>query len=303
MAAKHSRRIDTRALGLDVSLAAIRWLTGAENLHYGLWDGLEPVAGNLRAAQEAYTDRLLARLPPGRLRILDIGGGAGETARKLLAAGHRVEIVVPSAFLAARCRANAPGAVVHETTFERAAPEPGFDVCLFAESFQYIPLEIGLAKALGLLAPGGRVILADCFRSDAYQGRRVHGPKPGGGHRLSAFRELVARLPAEVLEEEDITDAVAPSINLEQAFFNVIGHALVQGDTALAARRPLVRRLVRWGVRAALSEPRRAALWTRLTGRERTAEAFRTFNRYLVLVIAPRAVAPGGSAAEAPAPA
>ena len=41
-------------------------------------------------------------LPEGPLRILDIGGGAGETAKKLLALGHSVEIVVPSAFLAAR---------------------------------------------------------------------------------------------------------------------------------------------------------------------------------------------------------
>ena len=64
-----AEKIDTRAVGLDVGLAFIRWLAGAENLHYGLWDGLEPVAGNLRRAQDAYTDKLVALLPrgPGRL--------------------------------------------------------------------------------------------------------------------------------------------------------------------------------------------------------------------------------------------
>lgn len=300
MGGKASGRIDTRALGLDVSLAAIRWLTGAENLHYGFWEGLEPVAGNLRAAQEAYTARLLALLPPGRLRVLDIGGGAGETARRLLALGHRVEIVVPSAFLAGRCRANAPAAAVHETTFEAFAPapgDPGFDVCLFSESFQYIPLAAGLPKALALLAPGGRVVLADCFRSEAYLGRKADGPKPGGGHRLSAFRALLAGLPVAVLHEADITEAVAPSIDLEQGFFNVLGHALVQADAALARNRPLARRGLRGLLALALSERRRRALWTRLTGTERTAEAFCTYNRYLMMALAP---APAPAAPPAP---
>ena len=87
------QKIDTRAIGLDTGLALIKWLTGAENLHYGLWDGLDVTAGNLRRAQDAYTDKLFRQLPAGRLRILDIGGGAGETARKLIALGHSVEIV------------------------------------------------------------------------------------------------------------------------------------------------------------------------------------------------------------------
>jgi hypothetical protein len=117
-----AEKIDTRAVGLDVGLAFIRWLTGAENLHYGLWTGLEVTAGNLRAAQDAYTAKLFgysARGSGAPLRILDIGGGAGETAKKLLALGHSVEIVVPSAFLAARCRdQRAQGATLHETTFE-----------------------------------------------------------------------------------------------------------------------------------------------------------------------------------------
>ena len=58
-----AEKIDTRAVGLDVGLAFIRWLTGAENLHYGLWTGLEVTAGNLRAAQDAYTVKLFGYLP------------------------------------------------------------------------------------------------------------------------------------------------------------------------------------------------------------------------------------------------
>ncbi len=186
-------KIDTRAVGLDVGLAFIRWLTGAENLHYGLWTGLEVTAGNLRIAQDAYTAKLFGYLPPGPLRILDIGGGAGETAKKLIALGHAVDIVVPSSFLAGRCRETAQGATVHECTFEAFQGLGPFDLCLFSESFQYIPLAESLSKCTKLLAPGGQVLIADCFRTDAYKGRAAHGPQPGGGHRIAAFHEAVAQ--------------------------------------------------------------------------------------------------------------
>ncbi len=273
-------RIDTRAVGLDAGVALVRWLTGAENLHYGLWDGLEVTAGNLRAAQEAYSARLLAHLPEGKLRILDIGGGAGETARALVARGHRVEIVVPSAFLAARCRANAPQAAVHACRFQDFAGAGPYDLCLWSESFQYVGLRDGLPRCLPLLAPGGRVLIADCFRSDAHD--PAGGRKPGGGHSLAAFRALLSTLPLRVLAEEDITDGVAPSIDLEQGFFNVLGHAVTRAGTEVRAKRPglawVAGRLARL-----VSARKRKALMARLTAQERTAEVFRRHNRYLIL--------------------
>ena len=87
-----SGRIDTRAVGLEAGCALARWLTGKEHMHYGLWAGLDPIAANLGAAQEAYSRRLFGLFPEGRLRILDIGGGAGETAKRLIGMGHSVEI-------------------------------------------------------------------------------------------------------------------------------------------------------------------------------------------------------------------
>ena len=102
-------KLDTQAIGLDTALALSRWLTGTEHLHYGLWTGLQVCAANVGRAQDAYSVKLFAMLPQrDNLRILDIGGGSGETAKKLIALGHRVEIVVPSAFLAERCRIMPP---------------------------------------------------------------------------------------------------------------------------------------------------------------------------------------------------
>jgi SAM-dependent methyltransferase len=277
------QKIDTRAIGLDTGLALIKWLTGAENLHYGLWDGLELAAGNLRRAQDAYTERLFSLLPPGRLRILDIGGGAGETARKLLALGHSVEIVVPSAYLAGRCRVNAPGAKVHEMTFESFAGQGPFDLCLFSESYQYIPLDQGLPRCLPLLAPGGAVLIADCFRTEAYQGRDAQGPQPGGGHRLVAFWQALSALPLSVTNEQDITDSVAPSIDLEQGFFNVMGLGLCQAQKELQAKKPRGWWVATSALALVLSQKRRRNLTRRLTETDRNADAFRRYNRYLIL--------------------
>jgi SAM-dependent methyltransferase len=278
-----AKKIDTRAVGLDVGLEFIRWLTGAENLHYGLWTGLEVTAGNLRAAQDAYTVKLFGYLPKGRLRILDIGGGAGETAKKLLALGHSVDIVVPSPFLAARCRETARGAVVHECTFEAFQGQGPFDLCLFSESFQYIPLEESLPKCTGLLTPGGQVLISDCFRTEAYAGRRLSGTQPGGGHQVSAFRDAVAATGYTVVAEEDITDAVAPSIDLEQRLFHVFGHGVTRISSEVRSKRPGVHWLMSRMIGLVLSQNRRENLMQRLTQTTRTSEAFRTFNRYHIL--------------------
>lgn len=278
-----AEKIDTRAVGLDVGLAFIRWLTGAENLHYGLWTGLEVSAGNLRRAQDAYTEKLFGYLPEGPLRILDIGGGAGETAKKLVALGHEVEIVVPSAFLAGRCRQNAPGSVVHECTFEDFTGSGPFDLCLFSESFQYIPLSESLPKCERLLAPGGQVLIADCFRSAAYRGRRAHGPQPGGGHGLAEFRTALGASAFAVLAEEEITGYVAPSIDLEQGLFNVIGHGLTRVSDEIEARKPAAHWALSKGIGLFLSLKRRRNLMQRLTEKTRTSEAFLTYNHYMIL--------------------
>ena len=276
------QKVDTRAIGLDVGLSFMRWLTGAENLHYGLWTGLETRAENLGAAQTAYTDKLFSYLPEGKLRILDIGGGAGETAKKLLALGHEVEIVVPSPFLATRCRQNAPGARVHQCMFEDFSGAGGFDLCLFSESFQYIPHEVALKEALSLLKPEGRILIADCFRSENYEGVK-RSQTVGGGHRLARFRKTLEEMALTVEAEEDITEAVAPSIDLEQGLFNVIGHGVSRVDEELRLKKPRSRWAIAFFIRRLVSERRLFRLNERLNEQKRTAEAFCHFNRYMIL--------------------
>ncbi len=281
------QKIDTRAIGLDAGLAFTRWLSGAENLHYGLWTGLDLSAANLRAAQDAYTDLLFTLLPKPPLHILDIGGGAGETARKLLALGHQVDIVVPSAFLAARCRENAPAARLHECRFEEFPGEGPYDLCLFSESFQYIPVDLALRRCLGLLAPGGAIVIADCFRSDSFHRDPVRATV-GGGHLLADFLGTLAVLPLDLVHEQDITEAVAPSVDLEQGLFNVIGHTLGRIDSELAAKRPKSHWLLHRALALLISRRRRARLAQRLNEQSRNARVFAENNCYLMLKLQPR---------------
>lgn len=279
-------KIDTRAIGLDVGLSFTKWLTGAENLHYGLWDGLDVTAGNLHAAQAAYTSKLFKLLPKGKLRILDIGGGAGETARKLIALGHAVDIVVPSAFLASRCRENAPEAFVHECMFEELQTDKKFDLCLFSESFQYIPVDIALTKAADYLDEGGEIVVSDCFRSEGFQ-RHAVGATVGGGHRIAAFREVLAGLPLKIISEEDITASVAPSVDLEQGFFNVIGHAVTRIDEELGQKKRKTRWFIQRALMTLMSKRKRYRLNQRLNEQTRTAAHFTANNIYLMIKLKP----------------
>lgn len=281
-------KLDTRAVGLDTALALSRWLTGKEHLHYGLWTGIDVAAGNVGRAQDGYSARLFALFPPkAGMRILDIGGGAGETAKKLIALGHAVEIVIPSPFLAARCRQNAPEARVHECRFEDLQSVGGFDLCLFSESFQYIPLAVSLAKARSLLAPGGEIVIGDCFRREGFQPDPTFY-KVGGGHRIEAFRAALAAEPLDLLAEEDITEAVAPSIDLEQQLFNVLGTGIAGIDRELKDKRPGQSWVLRKVLGLVLSARKRARLAQRLFDRARTSEAFIANNRYLLIRLAQR---------------
>jgi len=279
-------KIDTRSIGLDVGLSFAKWLTGMENLHYGDWTGLEVHAANTGPAQVAYTDRLFTFLPDRPCRILDIGGGAGETARKLIALSHTVEIVIPSAFLAGRCRENAPEAVVHEMPFEAFGGTGPFDVCLFSESFQYIPMAKSLPKCLSLLAPGGQIVIADCFRSEAFARDPVRSTV-GGGHGIAAFRNAIAANDLTILRQEDITAAVAPSVEIEQGMFNVIGHAVTRVDSELSDKKPTMRWLLNRAFRHVANGRKRERLAQRLVEQTRNRDVFAANNTYIMIASAP----------------
>ena len=90
-------RMSTQELGLILGAKLLK----TDDLHYGFWNGgMEVTFANLGAAQEAYTEFLIGRIPAGVKSVLDVGCGTGALAKRLLERGYRVECVTPSDTLA-----------------------------------------------------------------------------------------------------------------------------------------------------------------------------------------------------------
>lgn len=231
--------------GLALGLVLGRHLIGMEDLHYGYWtDDLPLVIGNLPRAQAQYTAALLADIPAGVRTILDVGMGAGNTARQLLERGYTVDGVSPNAYLTAVARAVlGDRATVYECKFEDLPPiDRRYDLILFSESFLFMRPAEALAKAAGLLTPGGHLLICDIFKLP------TEGKSPiGGGKELATFRATMAEYPFDLVKETDISRHIAPTFDLlDHAYREAIRPAYDLLLARLTATRPWVMRFVRW---------------------------------------------------------
>ena len=288
---KKKKKEASRLVGLDIALKVSSFVTGKEHLHYGLWEKLDVTLENLGKAQEAYTNLLFKYLPKKepqkKLEILDIGGGAGENAKKLIERGHRVTIIVPSKILAEHAKINTnKKAEILITTFEDYIPKyNSFDLCLFAESFQYIPIKTALKKASILLKNNGEILIADCFRSDKKQIGIIR--QPGGGASLKSMEKELEIQKFKILVRKEITKLVAPSVELEQRFYNTLGFSINRIVTSLNVNRPITLKFLKIIYKIFFSKRRRKRLEKRLFENTRTADSFIKYNHYMIYKLRP----------------
>ena len=288
---KKKKKEASRLVGLDIALKVSSFVTGKEHLHYGLWEKLDVTLENLGKAQEAYTNLLFKYLPKKepqkKLEILDIGGGAGENAKKLIERGHRVTIIVPSKILAEHAKINTnKKAEILITTFEDYIPKyNSFDLCLFAESFQYIPIKTALKKASILLKNNGEILIADCFRSDKKQIGIIR--QPGGGASLKSMEKELEIQKFKILVRKEITKLVAPSVELEQKFYNTLGFSINRIVTSLNVNRPITLKFLKIIYKIFFSKRRRKRLEKRLFEKTRTADSFIKYNHYMIYKLRP----------------
>ncbi len=289
---KKKKKESSRLVGLDIALKVSGFVTGKEHLHYGLWDKLDVNLDNLGKAQEAYTDLLFKYLPEkkknNKLEILDIGGGAGENAKKLIALGHKVTIIVPSKVLAEHAKKNTNNkAKILITTFEDYLPKNNlFDLCLFAESFQYIPIKIALQKASSLLNDDGEILIADCFRSEKKQEGIFR--QPGGGASLISMEKELRIQKINVIVKKEITKLVAPSIQLEQKFYNTLGFSINRIIASLKINRPFTLKFFNIFYKILISKRKRLRLENRLFKNTRTITSFLEYNNYMIYKLKPQ---------------
>ena len=236
--------------GLALGLVAARFAVGMKDLHYGLWpDGLELTLANLPAAQAHYTDQVIADIPPGVKRILDVGCGAGNTARKLLDLGYEVDCLSPNAWLNDEAKAAVGGrARVFLSKFEDITLDGTYDLILFSESFLFMKASVALAKAESLLNPGGYILISDIFKVPSDEKSPI-----GGGQDIRRYRTLMAESRFEQLKDTDVTDRIAPTFDLlQRAYVEAIRPAYDLIVARNEVRYPWVMKFIRWKFRKKL---------------------------------------------------
>ena len=267
-------KVSSRELGLILGARLLK----TEDLHYGYWpEGLEVTLANLPKAQDAYCEFLLGKIPRGVHSVLDVGCGTGHVAQLLLARGYEVECVSPAPLLTEAARQRLGTCVtIHSTTLEGLRAARTYDLLLFSESFQYIPMEDSLPKAVRLLNTGGYLLLCDFFS--------IEGSGPSalkGGHGLAAFRQVLATRPFRVLLDEDITARTAPNLQLVDGMlrdyalpvWDALGYYLRQNHPWLARlAKPLLHRRLK-------------KLEFKYFSRQRTAENFMRHKSYRCILL------------------
>ncbi|PAX49848.1 class I SAM-dependent methyltransferase [Brunnivagina elsteri] len=200
-------------------------ITGSSYLHYGYWEPL-PKPGEelnitrLRTAQAAYTEKLFSFLPEGVNTILDVGCGVGGNAVYLRDRGFAVEGLAPDEIQEEKFIQNTQGKVTfHLTRFEDFKSSKQYDLLLFSESSQYVSVDDLAQGAATLLSNGGYLLMADMMRSNGEYKEGIFS----NCHVVSELKTALEKAGFNLVKTEDISDAIAPTIDLSIENFRTFG--------------------------------------------------------------------------------
>ncbi|MCX6189965.1 MAG: class I SAM-dependent methyltransferase [Bacteroidetes bacterium] len=241
---KKNRKVDSKEVGLEAGLMILKFFLKTEYLHYGYFtNGLATDVANLKQAQENYAEMIFSHIPEGTKTILDVGCGSGKTAQELIRKGYQVDCVSPGQILTAYAKKLiGDKATFFQSKFEEISNNKKYDLILFSESFQYIPMDQSIPKAMELLHEGGHIIVSDFFKNDPDKKSKL-----GGGHEFDEWLKYKAAYPLKTISELDITAETAPTIDILNQMTMEVVFPVWSTVWALAEDRfSLLVKLVKW---------------------------------------------------------
>jgi len=271
---KKDHTVDSKEVGLEAGLTIFKFFLKTEYLHYGYFsDGLEADVTNLKKAQENYVELLFSHIPEGTKTILDVGCGSGKTAQQLIAKGYKVDCVSPGQLLTNYARKLVgDDEKFFQCKFENIKTDKKYDLVLFSESFQYIPMDQSIPRALEMLNQGGHIMVCDFFKNDL-EGKS----KLGGGHQYDEWLEKKAAFPVKTLVEKDITAETSLTIDIVNQFNMEVLKPVWSSVWALGEDRfPFLIRMARKMYRKKIEKMENK----HFTG-QRTGENFRNYKKYM----------------------
>ena len=259
-----AKKIDSKAVGLDIGLLIGRFFMDTEDLHYGYWpNDKTATAQNFAEAQLRHSQLIIDNIPEGVRSILDVGSGSGNLAKKLLELGYEVDCVLPSEFLAENIRTKlGDRSTVHVCGFEDLNTDKSYDMILFSESFQYVKLDLSINKIMDMLPHGGHLSICDFFS------KNVPGKSPlGGGHKWTKFEEKINAVPLTKKTDIDITEETAPTNDLLDKFVTeVLDPIKTMSGEYLESNYPKLTGFLNWKYEKRLAKINRVYFTGQLTG-------------------------------------
>lgn len=222
----------------DRSLRFYNEVLGLDHLHYGIWEDEELTLANMKIAQRRYEDLLISHLPEGAKKVLDVGCGTSAMTKRMLGMGLEVHGLSPDETQKNNFTNNLKAPFYH-CLFENLDVNEKFDCLIMSESAQYIPFRELFQNSRKHLVEKGHVMICDYFVRDCAEGVMAKS-----GHNLNHFKAEAEKQNFRLVEEIDITEAAARSLDLAALLAERVLKGLDIMSEKFRRKHPIVTRMV-----------------------------------------------------------